>query len=337
MYGADEAIFAALDLGTNNCRMLIARPVPDGFRVVDAFSRVTRLGEGLAKTGRLSDPAMGRTVAALRACVDKMVRNRVTHVRLVATEACRRACNGGEFRRRVAEETGLTLDIITAEEEASLALAGCAPLIEGGQPWGLVFDIGGGSTEVMWVQCDAEEPPAMKVVDMLSLPLGVMTLADQAGRALLSRDGYLRTVNTLAKRLIPFGHRHSIPQHLARGEVQVLGTSGTVTTLAALHLGLKKYDRSKVDGLDLSSHAVEGVIEEICTMSASQRMSHPCIGADRADLVVAGCAILEAICHTWPSLSLRVADRGVREGILVDLMRKAGRMVVRRGRGVKTA
>lgn len=334
MHGADEAIFAALDLGTNNCRMLIARPTPDGFRVVDAFSRVTRLGEGLTKTGRLSDLAMGRTVAALRACVDKMVRNRTTHVRLVATEACRRAKNGIEFRQRVASETGLTLDIITAEEEASLALTGCAPLIEEAQPWGLVFDIGGGSTEVMWVQCESGDS-AMKVVDMLSLPLGVMTLADQAGRALLSRDGYLRTVNMLAKRLIPFGHRHNIPQHLMRGAVQVLGTSGTVTTLAALHLGLKKYDRSKVDGLDLSNHAVEGVIEQICTMSASQRMNHPCIGADRADLVVAGCAILEAICHTWPSLSLRVADRGVREGILVDLMRKAGWCIIRRNRGGK--
>jgi exopolyphosphatase/guanosine-5'-triphosphate,3'-diphosphate pyrophosphatase len=319
-----DPTFAALDLGTNNCRMLVARPAPHGFRVVDAFSRVTRLGEGLAVSGRLSEIAMERTITALRACVDKMARNRVTHGRLVATEACRQAANCEPFRQRVLAETGLHLDIISPEEEAALALAGCASLLDARTPWALVFDIGGGSTELVWVRNDG----GRQIVEgVQSLATGVVTLAERFARELTSLDGYRRIVEDIATALSPFEGRHAIADRLAWGEVQMLGTSGTVTTLAALHLGLARYDRSQVDGIVLDFVDIRRVTERLAAMTAAERRAHPCIGPERADLVVAGCAILEAVCLLWPLGRLRVADRGVREGVLLALMREEAKVV----------
>lgn len=316
-----DPVYAALDLGTNNCRMLVARPTHDGFRVVDAFSRITRLGEGLAASGMLSDTAMDRTVTALRACADKMARNRVTRARLVATEACRRAANCDSFAQRVKAETGLELEIISAKDEAGLALGGCSSLMRPDYPWALVFDIGGGSTELIWVRNNADAPQVRGVV---SLPLGVVTLAEQVGEALHNPAGYAVTVAQIATRLAAFEAEHAITARLLMGEVQMLGTSGTVTTLAALHLNLERYDRSLVDGLDLRLADIAAVTTSLLGMSASERVAHPCIGTERADLVIAGCAILEAMCRLWPLSSLRVADRGVREGILLSMMRQDG-------------
>jgi exopolyphosphatase/guanosine-5'-triphosphate,3'-diphosphate pyrophosphatase len=314
-----EPVYAALDLGTNNCRMLVARPTHRGFRVVDAFSRVTRLGEGLAVSGTLSVGAMDRTVDALRACVDKMARNRVTRARLVATEACRQAANCARFADRVASETGLDLEIITAQEEARLALAGCASLLEPDVPWALVFDIGGGSTELVWVRNSA----AGQVVEgVQSLPVGVVTLAERHGEDLSRPECYQAVVTELAARLAPFEGRHDIARHLAHGTVQMLGTSGTVTTLAALHLDLERYDRARVDGLDLDFDDIARTTSWLAGASPRERAGHPCIGVERADLVVAGCAILEAVCTLWPLGRLRVADRGVREGVLLSMMRE---------------
>lgn len=314
-----DAVYAALDLGTNNCRMLVARPTKDGFRVVDAFSRITRLGEGLAASGQLSAVAMNRTIAALRACAEKMARNRVTRARLVATEACRRAANCSDFASRVRAETGLELEIISAKDEARLALGGCSSLMRPQYPWALVFDIGGGSTELIWVRNAADGPLVQGVV---SLPLGVVTLAEQTGEALHNPAGYAVTVAQIATRLAVFEAEHAITRRLLMGEVQMLGTSGTVTTLAALHLNLERYDRSVVDGLDLDLADIAAVTTMLLGMSASERVAHPCIGSERADLVIAGCAILEAMCRLWPLSSLRVADRGVREGILLSMMRE---------------
>lgn len=314
-----DAVYAALDLGTNNCRMLVARPIAEGFRVVDAFSRITRLGEGVAATGKLSTVAMDRTVQALRACADKMNRNRVTRARLVATEACRRAANCDDFSRRVRGETGLDLEIISARDEAALALGGCSSLMRPEFPWALVFDIGGGSTELVWVR---NAPAGPELRGVVSLPLGVVTLAEQMGEALHNPAGYALTVAQIATRLAAFEAEHAITRRLLLGEVQMLGTSGTVTTLAALHLNLDRYDRAAVDGLDLRLTDVAAVTAMLLGMSPAERVAHPCIGTERADLVIAGCAILEAMCRLWPLSSLRVADRGVREGILLSMMRE---------------
>lgn len=323
-------VYAALDLGTNNCRLLIAHPAPEGFRVIDAFSRIVRLGEGIVASGHLSEPAIARTIEALRVCASKMRRRRVTRARAVATEACRRAGNCQTFIERVERETGLQLEIIAAREEAELALLGCAPLLEPAVPHALVFDIGGGSTEVAWLELGEERGgwppggrlPGAQLRAMASLPFGVVTLAERYGSASGEPAGFARVVEEVYAALAPFRAETRLEPRVVAGEVQMLGTSGTVTTLTGVHLGLERYDRSRVDGATLEFCTIEGVTDRILAMTLEGRARHPCIGQERADLVAAGCAILKAICRSWPVGRLRVADRGVREGILFNLMRR---------------
>ncbi|MEQ8964694.1 MAG: Ppx/GppA phosphatase family protein [Azospirillaceae bacterium] len=316
--GRDRPV-AALDLGTNNCRLLVARPAETGFTVIDAFSRIVRLGEGVGAEGRLSAAAMDRTLAALRVCAGKIRRRGVVASRAVATEACRRAGNFEDFRARVRAETGLRLEVITAAEEARLALTGCAPLLDPGVDYALVFDIGGGSTEVMWMEtggCD--RPPA--ALDSVSLPVGVMSLAERHGGDRIAEEVYESIVEETVAQLGGFERRHAVRRHIAEGRVQMIGSSGTVTTLAGVLRDLPRYDRSVIDGSYLDFCAARDISRRLRAMDYAARAAHPCIGRQRADLVVAGCAILEAICAVWPVGRLRIADRGVREGILFDLI-----------------
>jgi exopolyphosphatase/guanosine-5'-triphosphate,3'-diphosphate pyrophosphatase len=315
---ADETIYGALDLGTNNCRLLLAVPQGDGFQVVDAFSRMTRLGQGLAASGQLAAPAVERTLTALKFCAHKLERRRVRRLRAVATEACRRAANCADFLARARSETGIAIEIISADEEASLALAGCSPLLAPQPEIALVFDIGGGSTELIRVRRQGDEPRADSIV---SLPFGVVTLAEQYGDQLLHGEGYEQVVAGAMEQLRAFDPAGEL-SHLARhGQLQMLGTSGTVTTLAGIHLDLQRYDRALVDGLSMDFATIEAVSRTLQGLDFASRANHPCIGRERADLVVAGCAILAGICRLWPTGRLRVADRGVREGILLSLMR----------------
>ena len=312
-------VFAALDLGTNNCRLLIARVQGAGFRVIDAFSRIVRLGEGLSRSDRLSERAVERALAALRVCDAKIQRRGVTAIRAVATEACRRAINCDDFLEQVARETGITLEIITSAEEGRLALAGCSPLLDPGIPRALVFDIGGGSTEIMWLELvGAGRPP--RLIDQISLRHGVVSLAEQYGGDEIDGGSYASMVDTVAAAVEPFERRNAIRAAVAAGKVQLLGTSGTVTTLAGVNLGLLRYERSVIDGSHLSVDHARTVTRHLMDMDYHQRAAHPCIGYDRADLVMAGCAVLEAICDTWPFERLRIADRGLREGILTDFI-----------------
>jgi exopolyphosphatase/guanosine-5'-triphosphate,3'-diphosphate pyrophosphatase len=315
-------IYAALDLGTNNCRLLIARPSDNGFTVVDAFSRIVRLGEGLAATGRLSDVAMDRAVAALTICADKLQRRKVTLVHSVATEACRRACNGHEFVMRVRRETGIALDIISAEQEARLAVLGCHALLEPGDGPALIFDIGGGSTELVLIETGGALP---RIVDWFSAPWGVVSLTetephDWAGRA-DRLSAYARMRGRVAEAFAPFAQALAAGGH---APTRLLGTSGTVTTLGSVHLGLATYDRRAVDGLIVPALAMRDISARLSAMSVTERTALPCIGHERADLVVAGCAILEAIIDIWPAERLGIADRGIREGILRSLMAHEG-------------
>ncbi len=303
--------YAALDLGTNNCRLLIARPQGGGFTVVDAFSRIVRLGEGLASTGRLSDAAIDRTIAALRVCADKLKRRDVALSRSVATEACRRATNGRDFIERAYAETGIALDIISAEEEARLAVLGCHALIEPGEGAALVFDIGGGSTELALL----DTRPAMPaILDWHSTPWGVVSLTESVGGG--GPSTYQAMRDKVRESFRPFCER--LPKEAPAK--RLLGTSGTVTTLASVHLGLSSYDRSAVDGLLMPSSAMRAVSAHIASLDMGGRSQVPCIGPERADLVVAGCAILEEILDLWPAQQLGIADRGIREGILRRLM-----------------
>lgn len=315
--------YAAIDLGTNNCRLLIARPADENFVVIDAFSRVVRLGEGLAQTGRLSDAAMDRAVGALRICADKLKRRNVRLARSVATEACRRASNGAAFIERVRQETGIRLDVISAQEEARLAVLGCHILLEDGIGPAVIFDIGGGSTELVLIEPGA---PVPHIVDWQSVPWGVVSLTETVwsepdhaveGDAGARLARYNRMRQLVSDSFAEFAER--IAAH-ATPELRLLGTSGTVTTLASVHLDLPQYDRRAVDGLIVPSASMREIATRLSTMAPEQRRGLPCIGNERADLVVAGCAILEAILDIWPADRLGVADRGIREGILRSLM-----------------
>lgn len=321
--GDDRAagVFAALDLGTNNCRMLVARPNGGDFHVLDSFSRVTRLGEGLSRTGQLSTEAMDRTVDALKRCADKMQRRNVNISRHVATEACRRATNCEDFLDRVKSECGIDLEIISAQEEATLALKGCAGLLDHTIPHALLFDIGGGSTEVLYVKVPGDG--SLSVEGCISLPMGVVTVAEDCGGGDLCQRTYNEVADHAGRLLDPFESRHELRDLIAAGQIQMIGTSGTVTTLGGLSLGLPRYDRTAVDGITLDFETLHSKSRDLCRMSLHQRAAEPCIGWQRADLVLAGCAILEAICRMWPVGKLRVADRGLREGLLMEMIHPA--------------
>ena len=313
--------YGAVDLGTNNCRLLVARPTNEGFTVVDAFSRIVRLGEGLAQSGKLTEGAMDRSVAALSVCADKLRRRHVSLARSVATEACRRAVNGREFIERVRNETGIALEIISPKEEARLAVLGCHKLLEPGDGPALIFDIGGGSTELVLVEPGEESP---RIRAWWSAPWGVVSLTESEGRAAIEGEDRIAAYQRMRDRARDSFSRFAELLPSKEPGIRLLGTSGTVTTLASVHLALPSYDRKAVDGLHVPIDDMRRISTMISEMDLGGRSSLPCIGAERADLVVAGCAILEAILDIWPAEKLGIADRGIREGILRSMMARDG-------------
>lgn len=332
-----SGVYAALDLGTNNCRLLLAYPQfretrgGRALRAVDSFSRIVRLGEGVSTSGLLTEDAMERTLQALRACKHKIDQHPVIRGRYVATEACRRAGNALMFVERIRKETGLSVEIISNEEEARLALLGCCSLLGKHTTRALAFDIGGGSTEIMWVEAEhhSEEekqrhnhvlPFKLTIDDWISIPYGVMNLSEQFGGSNYTELYFNDIVSRLEEMLRPFDAKHGISEQVRREQVQLLSTSGTVTTLAAIHLELARYDRSRVDGINLPVSAIMESINMLLAMKPSQRFNHPCIGADRSDYILSGCAIFAAIQRVWPFARITIADRGVREGIIISLL-----------------
>jgi exopolyphosphatase / guanosine-5'-triphosphate,3'-diphosphate pyrophosphatase len=318
---AGTGVYAALDLGTNNCRLLIACPTGDGFRVVDSFSRIIRLGEGISATGCISEAAIERAIAALSICRDKIQSKRAKRLRLIATEACRAASNADGFRDRVAAETGIRLEVINRETEATLAVIGCSPLLDPMGRGAILFDIGGGSTELVRIERDPDKQNAApRIKAWMSIPLGVVTLAEHFGGRDVTPQSYASMVEEVAQHVAPFAAEHG--DDLA--DMHLLGTSGTVTTLAGVHLNLVRYDRRRIDGIWLNDADVTAIIARLLGMTYQQRAANNCISVERADLVLAGCAILDAIRHAFPLRRLRVADRGLREGMLVEMMREDG-------------
>ena len=336
-------VCAALDLGTNNCRLLIATPHASGFHIVDSFSRIVRLGEGASQTGRLGEAAMERAMGALRVCADRIRRRGVTRVRAVATQACRIAANGPEFVEAVARSTGLRLEIISAREEAQLAVAGCLDLLDTRSRAALVLDVGGGSTELSWIDIRS---PGLKVAPRQlahwrlpikawhSTPVGVVTLAERFPDAVVGDEAsYRRMVDFVKAGMSSFTGADAFRPIFEAGEAHIVGTSGAITSLASLHLRLPRYDRARVDGLWMTRAECETVAARLAALSLAERAAEPCIGPDRADLVLAGAAILQAVQELWPVERLRVADRGLREGLLLSLMSSQRRGRSRRRRG----
>jgi exopolyphosphatase / guanosine-5'-triphosphate,3'-diphosphate pyrophosphatase len=318
---AGTGVYAALDLGTNNCRLLIACPTDDGFRVVDSFSRIIRLGEGISATGRISEAAIDRAIAALSICRDKIQSRKAGRLRLIATEACRAASNAQGFRDRVAAETGIRLEVIDRETEATLAVIGCSPLLDTKGRGAILFDIGGGSTELVRIERDPDGPNATpRIKAWMSIPLGVVTLAEHFGGKDVTPESYASMVREVAQHVAPFATEHGADLQ----DMHLLGTSGTVTTLAGVHLNLARYDRRRIDGVWMNDADITATIARLLAMSYRERADNNCISLERADLVLAGCAILDAIRHAFPLPRLRVADRGLREGMLVEMMREDG-------------
>lgn len=327
----EVAHYAALDLGTNNCRLLIAAPTTRGFRIVDAYSRIVRLGEGLAGSGQLQPPAMERAMSALRVCADRVKRRNVIKVRAIATQACRIAGNGQAFVERVRSETGLELEIISPKQEAQLSVAGCINLFDRKQSKAaLVVDVGGGSTELSWVdltdsnleqQVRRFAPQRLPIRAWLSIPIGVVTLAEQFPEGEMGTQAWFRAmVDCVKAKMADFRHADSMRSHFDGKTAHMVGTSGAITSLAGLHLGLRRYERAAVDGLWMTEPECRAVADRLLTLSTHQRAAEPCIGPDRADLVLAGAAILQAVQEQWPCHRVRVADRGLREGLLLSLM-----------------
>lgn len=340
--GGGDAVFGAIDLGTNNCRMLMARRAGRSFRVVDAYSRIVRLGEGLTHSGALSEPAMDRAIEALKVCSDRLAKRRASKIRAIATEACRAADNGEEFLARAREATGLPLELISSEEEARLAVQGSLDLLDEEQDAALVIDIGGGSTELCWVDlaewrrrggfASGGRPPMRA---WSSMPLGVVTLSErfEEPEGDDARAAWYAEMKACAAKALkpPRGARRMRPVFEA-GRAHLVGTSGTVTSVAGVHLNLNRYVRDKVDGLWMTTAEARAACARLAAADAQGRAREGCIGADRADLVLAGCAIYEAVMDAWPSEKVRIGDRGLREGMLLNLMRKKRRRGRRGGR-----
>lgn len=329
-----RVLYGALDLGTNNCRLLIAAPSGRGFRVVDAYSRIVRLGEGLSQSGRLSDAAMERALAALRVSAEKVRRRGVTRFKAIATQACRSAANGAEFIERVAAETGLRLEVISPKEEARLSVAGCVNLLDRKADAALVVDVGGGSTELSWIDLSAGQGPKggqAPIRAWCSIPLGVVTLAEEFPEGNAEPEVWFREmVDAFRRRLEEFVGAETLRSTFLAGRAHIVGTSGAITSLAGMHLDLPRYDRNRVDGIWMTRAECEAAADRLISMTMAERAAQPCIGPDRADLVLAGAAILQAVQEVWPCDRVRVADRGLREGILLTMM------TPRRRRGART-
>ncbi|MFL2782193.1 MAG: Ppx/GppA family phosphatase [Rhodospirillales bacterium] len=313
--------YSAIDLGTNNCRILVAKPHNCGFSVVSSFSKIVRLGEGVEKQNLLSKKAMDRTISALSMCAQKMHNFNIISSRNVATEACRKSSNSKEFFERVQEETGLIFEIINSQEEARLAVLGCQNLLDERKKFGIIIDIGGGSTEIIWVKNNKGN---CKIIDYLSLPFGVVNLSESYRDSGANKSLYINIIGQIRDELDSFCKLNQIRRNIDDQQVQMLGTSGTVTTLAAINLNLLNYRRDLIDGIKLTFDQINRSTIKLNRASYAERCTMPCIGEERAELIIPGCGILEAICSKWPVGRLRVADRGLREGIILELMFKNG-------------
>jgi len=302
---------AAIDLGTNTVRLLVTEADRTAaWRVIDQDQRVTRLGEGLRTSGTLGDQAMARTTTAVVEYVERAARAGATDVLVCATSAVRDADNGAAFVQMLERRTGRPVRVVSGDEEARLTLRGVLyglPPIAGPL---IVFDIGGGSTEFILA-----EGGALSLA--VSLRLGVVSLAERFPfPATVDRDRYAELTNEVRAHLAT-----GLPPAVRQRRADLLvGTAGTVTTLAALDLGLRAYDSRRVQGHRLSRRAIEALGERLGALSMAERAALPCLEPGRADLIIPGLAIVEATLECVGVETLIVSDYGFREGIIVEAL-----------------
>lgn len=309
--------YAAIDLGSNSCRLLIGEKNGITFHTIDAYSRVTRLSEGVATTGYITQDAQTRTLLTLKQALRRLENYKPHSIRCVATEVCRRAKNAPDFLKKVREETGLDFSVISEEQEASLAVLGLTPLLNPAFPYAIIFDVGGASSEIVLVK-NLGPNIQPEILDWISIPMGVVSVLETHNPE--HCKNYFAIVEYIKEKLIRFGEAHDINTLISEQKVQLIGASGTATTAASIHLGLRYYDRDRIDGLEMSFDDVDSVIKKLQMMSITERSMHPCIGVERADLVLGGMAIFEGLSSAWPVGHITVADRGVRDGIMTQMI-----------------
>jgi exopolyphosphatase/guanosine-5'-triphosphate,3'-diphosphate pyrophosphatase len=306
---------ATIDLGTNSVRLLVADTAADSWRVVEEAQRVTRLGEGQAATGALGLVPMARTAATVADYVRRAEALGATRVRVTGTSAVREAANRAEFVARIESVTGLALEVLSGEDEARLTLLGVRSGLPDLGGRFVLFDIGGGSTEFVVADGDGLERA-------LSLRLGVVGLAERhldGGRLVPARWAALRA--EVAAALEP-----AVPGALGLvNAARLVGTAGTVTTLAALDLGLAAYDAGRVQGHVLRRGAIERLLARLGGLTLAARAALPCLEPGRADVLIPGIAICLAAMERLGFDALTVSDRSLREGILCEILGARGR------------
>lgn len=308
-------ILAGIDIGTNTIRLLIAETGPHTLREIYSDRRITRLGRDLARTGRLSREAEGRSLSVLSDFAGKIKLYSAQHTAAVGTSALRYAEGASNFLDLVKAETGIDVRVITGAEEAGLTLLGVFAALPDMDEPALVIDIGGGSIEII----AAKNGMAMHAV---SVELGAVYLTEKFIHS-DPPDG--AEIEDIRKAL-----RHALADvdRVVEGcrPGVLIGTAGTVTTLAAMDLGISVYDPAKVNNHGLTSRVVDGMVESLSGRGIDERRGMPGLEPGREDIILAGAVVVQEIMYRYGYDQMIVSDWGLREGIVMDLYNKLSMM-----------
>lgn len=307
--------FAAIDLGSRNCRTIVGCQSKAGaFEYIETYSKSVSLADGVAASKKLSRKSMDRTIEALAFCSKVLSRYAGLTYLAVATDAMRRAENASVFIKRVKRELGLIISIITPQEEAYYAALGCIEVLSLETEIFVVFDIGGGSSEI--ALCRQKSDKDIELIDSLSIPYGVINLLESKDH--LTFSGYSNLVQKISDLSRDFLNQYATTLDFVNN-FQCIGTSGTTTTVAALNMNLRFYDREKINDSILQFSEILKTVHYVQSLSEDERKLHPYISQSNEDLVLGGLTILEGIVRGLPASTITVTDRGVRDGVVYAL------------------
>ena len=297
--------FAAIDLGSTNCRLVIVDIIEDKYKIICSFSEILNLGRNLSFSNEFNDEIIEKTIEIFKIISQKLKYYNVLSYRCVATEACRQSINSDELVKRIHERTNIEIEIIPSKEEARLCLKSCLNHNVNLNDFNLVFDIGGGSTEIIIF----DSIYSNKDFDFLSIPIGVINFSEKV--SLFKTE---KVLGQLEKQMMFFSKKKKIHNE----PISIIGSCGTVTTLCAIHLKLNYYQKSLVDNTLLEIEDLKQTCNFVKRLSSEEKEKHPCIGPQRINLLDNGILILEKILESWPVKRILVSDRGLREGIILD-------------------